>query len=127
MTDDRDIDSHTVDLRFRWPVGGNSYFEPHVRYYTQSHADFYRTSLDGTLPVPTFASADYRLGEFDAITLGLKYGRKTEAGNEWSTRLEFYSSSGNVPADRLVGNQGDRQIYPDLDAIIAQFTYRFDW
>lgn len=127
MTDDWEIDSHTADFRIRFPFGGNSYLEPHVRYYTQSHADFYRTSLDSTLPIPTYASADYRLGEFDAMTLGIKYGRGTYSGNEWSTRVEFYSSSGTVPADRLIGNQGDRQIYPDLDAIIAQFTYRFDW
>ena len=127
MTGEWDIDSHTIDLRYRWPVGRNSYFEPHVRFYTQTHADFYRTSLDSGVPILEFVSADYRLGEFDAITLGLKYGRKTEAGNEWSTRLEFYSSSGSVPADRLIGNQGDRQIYPDLNAIIAQFSYRFDW
>ena len=127
MTDDWDIDSHTIDLRYRWPVGERSYFEPHVRYYTQSHADFYRTSLDGSLPLPTHASADYRLGEFDAMTLGLKFGRRTESGNEWSARVELYSADGSVPDGLLIGNQGDREIYPDLDAIIAQFSYRFDW
>ena len=76
MTDDWEIDSHTLDARYRWPLGENSYIEPHLRYYTQTHADFYRPSLDGSLPLPAFASADYRLGEFDAFTVGLKYGRK---------------------------------------------------
>jgi hypothetical protein len=127
MTDDWEIDSHTLELRYRWPFGGQSYLEPHVRYYTQSHADFYRTSLDDTQALPMYASADYRLGEFDAITLGLKYGRKTQSGNEWSARLEYYVSDGSVPGELLIGDQGDREIYPDLDAIIAQFSYSFDW
>ena len=128
MTDDWDIDSHTVDVRFRWPIGDRSYLEPHFRYYTQTHANFYRTSLDSSLPLPSYASADYRLGEFDAITLGLKYGWKTESGNEWSARLEAYSADGSVPANLLIGsNQGGLEMYPDLDAIIAQFSYSFGW
>jgi len=127
MTDDWDVDSHTVDLRYRWPFSGQSYIEPHVRYYTQTHADFYRTSLDSSAPLPAYASADYRLGEFDAITVGVKYGRQLQSGNEWSARVEFYTSSGSVPADLLIGNQAGREIYPDLNAIIAQFSYSFGW
>ena len=125
MTDDWDIDSHTVDLRYRWPVSNTSYFEPHLRFYTQTHADFYRTSLSADDPLPAFASADYRLGEFDAITVGVKYGWKTERGNQWSARIEFYAADGSVPGDLIIGDQGDREIYPDLDAIIAQLSYRF--
>jgi hypothetical protein len=127
MTDDWDIDSHTLDLRYRWPLNDRSYLEPHFRYYTQSHAEFYRTSLDSTAELPSYASADYRLGEFDAITVGVKYGRKTDSGNEWSTRLEYYMADGSVPGDLLIGNQAGREIYPDLDAIILQFSYHFDW
>lgn len=127
MTDDWDIDSHTFDLRYRWPIGDRSYLEPHFRYYTQSHADFYRTSIDSTLPLPVYASADYRLGEFDAITFGAKYAWKTESGNEWSARLEMYSADGSVPGNLIIGNQAGREIYPDLDAVIAQLSYHFDW
>jgi hypothetical protein len=125
MTDDWDIESHTLDLRYRWPMGDRSYLEPHVRYYTQSHADFYLPSIDGTAALPAHASADYRLGEFDAVTLGLKYGWKTLSGSEWSARLEWYSSNGSIPGDLLVGDQAGRTIYPDLDAVIAQISYRF--
>lgn len=126
MTDDWNIDSHTLDVRYRWPIGDNSYIEPHVRYYTQTHADFYRTSLAGGSPLPVNASADYRLGEFDAITFGVKYGWKAESGNEWNARLEMYTADGSVPGDLLIGtNQVGRDIYPDLDAIIFQLGYRF--
>jgi len=125
MTDDWDIDSHTVDLRYRWPLNDRTYLEPHVRYYTQSHAEFYRPSIDSVATIPSYASADYRLGEFDAFTVGLKYGWETASGNEWSARLEFYSADGSIPGNLLVGNQAGREIYPDLDAIIAQISYRF--
>lgn len=126
MTDDWDIDSHTLDVRYRWPLTDRSYIEPHFRYYTQTHADFYRTSLASGDPLPVNASADYRLGEFDAITLGVKYGWKTDNGNEWNARLEMYSADGSVPGNLLIGtNQPGREIYPDLDAIIFQVGYRF--
>jgi hypothetical protein len=125
MTDDWEIDSHTLDLRYRWPVGDSSYVEPHLRFYTQTHADFYRTSLASDVAIPSYASADYRLGEFDAITVGLKYGWETASGNEMSARLEFYSADGSVPGNLLIGNQQADELYPDLDAIIAQFSYRF--
>ena len=125
MTDDWEIDSHTLDLRYRWPIGDSSYVEPHLRFYTQTHADFYRTSLASDVAIPSYASADYRLGEFDAITVGLKYGWETASGNEMSARLEFYSADGSVPGNLLIGNQQADELYPDLDAIIAQFSYRF--
>lgn len=125
MTGDWDIDSHTLDLRYRWPLSGGNYLEPHFRYYTQSHAEFYRPSIDGGSALPSYASANYRLGEFDAITVGLKYGWETAFGNEWSARLEFYATDGKVPGSLLVGDQAGREIYPDLEAIIAQISYRF--
>lgn len=126
MTDDWDIDSHTVDVRYRWPLGNSSYLEPHLRFYTQTEADFYRTSLANGSPLPVNASADYRLGNFDAITLGIKYGRKMDSGNEWNARLELYTADGSVPGNLLIGSsQAGREIYPDLDAIIFQVGYRF--
>jgi hypothetical protein len=125
MTDDWEIDSHTVDLRLRWPIGEKSFVEPHLRFYTQSEADFYTISLvDGT-ELPAFASADYRLGNFDAVTAGLKYGWTTRGGNEMSIRAELYRQTGSIPGDLLIGNQVGRETYPDLDAIILQFSYRF--
>jgi hypothetical protein len=125
MTDDWGIDSHTGEVRLRWPVGGASYIEPQLRYYMQSEADFYRASLVQGRPLPLHASADFRLGDFDAFTVGLKYGHRTRAGNEWSTRIEYYQQSGTISREQLIGNQVAREQYPDLTAIIAQFGYRF--
>ena len=125
MTDDWDIDSHTIDARFRLPLGDRSYLEPHVRYYTQTQANFYRTSIASDEVLPTYAASDYRLGHFDAFTVGLKYGWRTQSGHEFGVRLEFYSSDGSVPADLVIGDQQADALYPDLDAIIAQLSYRF--
>ena len=125
MTDDWEIDSHTLDLRYRWPIGASSYLEPHLRYYTQTAAEFYRLSLDSSQPLPAFASSDYRLGEFDAVTAGVKFGWKTRNDNDMSIRVEWYTQTGNVPGDQIIGNQALRDNYPDLNAVIVQFSYRF--
>ncbi len=99
--------------------------EPHLRYYTQTAADFYRFSLLDGEPLPAYASADVRLAELDGITLGLKYGRQTVSGSEWNVRVELYQQSGSVPGDQIIGNQARREQFPDLDAVIVQFGYRF--
>ena len=124
MSDDWGIGSHTVDARFRWPLGGG-YVEPHARWYTQTAADFYRVSLVRGQALPQYASADFRLGEFDAVTLGLKYGHPLASGNEWSVRLEGYQQTGSVPSGQLIGNQARRDVTPDLTAVFLQFGYRF--
>lgn len=125
MTDDWDIDSHTLDLRLRWPVGERSYVEPHFRYYTQTEAEFYGLSVVNGDALPRHISSDYRLGDFDGITAGLKYGWQSEGGSNYSLRLELYQQRGDIPSNLLFGNQVGRETYPDLDAIIVQFGYQF--
>ena len=123
MTDDWGIDSHTIDIRYRWKLSG-FYLQPHLRYYTQSASDFYVTALLNTDPVPTDASADYRLGELDSYTVGLKFGRPLDDGAEWSLRLEYYNQSGTSPPG-AVGSLSNFDLFPTVDALIAQVGYRF--
>lgn len=125
MTDDWGIDSHTADVRLRWPIGDVYFLEPQLRYYMQNEADFYRSSLRSDQALPQYASADFRLGSFDAVTVGVKFGGATSSGSEWSTRLEYYMQSGEVPSEQIIGNQGNRELYPDLSAVIVQFGYKF--
>lgn len=125
MTDDWEIDSHTVDLHLRLPIGDTRYLEPHLRFYTQTAAEFYGISLVDGAPLPEYASADYRLGDFDAVTAGLKFGWQTSGGNDMSLRLEYYGQSGNVAKSDLIGGQADREAYPDMDAVILQYSYHF--
>jgi hypothetical protein len=75
--------------------------------------------------MPQFASADYRLGKFDAITAGVKYGWQTSSGNDFAVRLEYYRQDGDIPSDQLVGNQTSDALYPGLDAVIFNLSYGF--
>jgi len=124
MTDDWGVDSHTFDVHYRWNFDGGKYFQPHVRFYQQTAADFYERVLFNGAPVPTFATADYRLGEFDGLTLGVKYGQETSSG-EWSARVEWYTQTSTVDSTALVGSLNTLDLYPDMNALIAQFTYKF--
>jgi len=124
MTDDWGIDSQTVDARYRWNISESSYLEPHLRWYTQGAADFYRTVLFSGDPLPQYASADYRLADSDAYTVGFKYGHRTERG-EFSVRLEYYHQQGDPSPGAAVGDLAGFELVPPLDAVIAQFGYKF--
>ena len=124
LAERRAIDSHTVDVHYRWNLA-SGYLQPHVRFYTQTAADFYHTVLFNGQPVPGFASADYRLGDFDGTTFGIKYGHETHGGNEWSARLEWYQQTGAPDAASRVGVLNGLDLYPDMTALIAQVTYQF--
>jgi hypothetical protein len=124
-TDDWKVDSHTLESRLRLPLGESSYLEPHVRYYQQTAASFYRYSLANAAPLPQFASADARLSDMNAITAGLKYGHITAGGNEWNARLEFYQQKTKAPGEFLIGSQLGNTQMPDFNAVILQFGYHF--
>lgn len=125
MTDDWGIDSQTIEARYRWNVDEDSYLEPHLRWYTQTAADFYRTVLfDGDL-LPQYASADYRLADLDAYTVGAKYGHRTDRG-EWSVRLEYYHHEADPSPGSEVGDLAEfNELILPMSAVIAQFGYRF--
>ncbi len=124
MTDDWGIDSQTVDLHVRFAMGAGRYLQPHLRYYTQSAADFYRTVLFDGEPLPEFASADYRLAAFDGVTLGFKYGWPGKLG-DWSLRASYYQAVGQPSAGSDVGVLRDLDLDPNMKAIIAQFSFKF--
>jgi len=124
-TDDWEVDSHTLESRLRLPLGGSNYLEPHARYYQQTAASFYRYSLANASPLPEFATADARLSDMSAVTVGLKYGHVTAGGNEWSARLEFYRQTAKAPNEVLIGNQLGNTQMPDFNAVILQFGYHF--
>ena len=124
MDDDWGVASQTLDARYHWNFSPNSYLEPHVRYYTQSAADFYRTVMFADEALPEFASADHRLADLDAYTVGLKYGRRTAHG-EFSVRLEYYHQAGDPSQGAAVGDLVNHDLLPPLSAVIAQFGYKF--
>jgi hypothetical protein len=124
-TDDWDVDSNTLEARLRLAFGEHSYLEPHLRYYQQSAASFYRYSLADGADLPEFASADARLADMSSCTAGLKYGRTLAGGNEWSARLELYRQKAKKPDATQLGSTAGIIDMPDFSAVILQFGYRF--
>lgn len=125
MWDDWKIDSHTVDTRFYIPLGEGSYLEPHFRFYQQTAAEFYQPFLMQGEALPEFASADYRIGEMTAYTVGLKYGMKLDGGNDLSFRLEYYRQNSESAGHKAPGALANMELYESVDAIIAQVSYSF--
>lgn len=111
MWDDWDVASHTIDSHYRFNMSDNWYIEPHVRYYQQQEAEFYRYSLSNAEVTPEFVTADYRLGDMTATTIGAKVGFMA-GGYANSVRLEMYQQSGDETPS-------------DVDAIIFQYNIRF--
>ena len=69
------IIAHTVEATWTQHLGKYVILEPLARFYEQSAANFYQTSVNGyfptdPLPRPTFYSADYRLSNLATVTYG---------------------------------------------------------
>ena len=129
MWDDWEITSHTIDTRFRIPLGDafgtESYLQPHFRFYQQNAAEFYQPFLIDGATLPTYASADYRIGEMSTFTVGLKYGLLVNNGHDLSFRLEYYRQAPTDGGFDAPGVLNEVDLYPTIDAIIAQVTYSF--
>lgn len=129
MWDDWEIDSHTIDSRFRIPLGDTfgteSYLQPHFRFYQQSAAEFYQPFLIDGAALPDYVSADYRIGEMTTFTVGLKYGLLVNHGHDLSFRLEYYRQTPTDAGFEEPGVLKEVELYPTIDAIIAQVTYSF--
>ena len=125
-SDDWGLDSHTFEARYRWLLNDRLFIEPHLRYYTQSAADFYRAWLSAG-DLPEHASSDYRLGSFSGVTLGILYNQKIGQGKSFGISAESYQTSGD-DAQRSGPNGVTRTIdYADLTAWIVRLNYKFDW
>ena len=126
MTDDWGINSHTVEARYHWNINKTHWFEPQVRYYTQTAADFYNTVLIDGQTLPQYASADYRLAKLNTWTLGAKYAWQTRSGNEYSVRAEYYSQTPTESANSRIGILNNySEIVPSMSAVLVQFGVKF--
>ena len=125
MTDDWEVDSVTLEYKQHFWLDNNQFIEPQIRWYQQSAAEFYTPYLMDGVATPQYASADSRLGEFSAITLGLKYGWQTTGGNNMAVRLSYYQQSMDDVLTSHPGALNNIDIYPDLKAVFLQYTYEF--
>lgn len=126
-TDDWGVDTHTADVRVRYELARNRYYiEPHVRYYTQTAADFYAPYVLQSRAVQ-YASADSRLGAFKGMTLGAKFGWNLGKNQEVNLRVERYTQTASHPSTLSTGSLAGQVLQPDLTAYMAQIGYRLKW
>lgn len=131
MRDSWGISSDTAQLKVRWwSASREQYFEPTVRWYRQTAADFYRAWIPSADSANlAYLSSDSRLGAFHALTYGLKYGssladRFGRERSELTVRVEYYRQTlqGTVPGPGAL--QG-LNLYPGLQAILVQFGFSY--
>jgi hypothetical protein len=123
LWDDWGITSHTLELRWRQHLDDRHYLQPHVRWYRQGQADFFRRYLVDGDPLPDHATADYRLGDLDALTLGLGFGRRLSDGQIFKISAEYYKQySGRGPPGTFGALEGS-DLYPDVSAVMVRLGY----
>ena len=95
-TDDWNVNSHTFDFNYRFTSKDTSYWEPSIRLYTQTAADFYQNqffvddpAVDPTTLFPQYISADYRLDDMYSATPGIRYGKEVGSDGHIRARLEY--------------------------------------
>jgi hypothetical protein len=122
--DDWGVRSTTLDTSYHFNVFDHYYLEPHVRYYRQGAANFFRNYLVEGEALPQFASSDTRLGEFHAWTYGLTFGVPLDNGSEFNVRFEQYSQNGNQhPAD-AIGQLQQQDLFPTLKGMTVLLGYK---
>lgn len=122
--DDWGMNSHTLEMKYRWDLGRH-YLEPQVRWYTQSAVDFYQpyaTSSQLNAGAKEL-TADYRLGNFDAWTLGLRYGYQLTDKQEVYTRLSLYQQTSSNFSSAVTPASGSD--LPETTAVMMIFGYKF--
>ena len=125
-TDSWAVHSDTVEARLRVDLGGGMYLEPHARWYRQSAADFYDLYVSGLTALPTYMSADPRLGVFDATTLGIKFAWTVGRTGELNVRFEQYRQRPSEQSSLLPALQG-LNLNPNLTANIVQLGWHVEF
>lgn len=126
-SDDWGIQSHTVELGYRIRHSDASYWEPLVRIYHQTAADFYRHSLAESETIPEHVSADFRLAEFTAFTIGTSYGSRPNKNRKSEWKFLYYQQNGEHSPASAIGAQTEQDLFPTLRTIIVQYVYTIEW
>ena len=121
------ISSTTLDVADRVPIAGGVYLEPHLRWYRQSAADFFRSYLVSGQPLPQFASSDTRLGKFTGLTYGLTLGLNISENAEVYLRGERYNQSGDAHPAGAPGQLANQNLFAGVTAnsLMVGFAFNF--
>jgi hypothetical protein len=126
--DDWGVKSHTIDLKYRTDMPARDWLQPHLRWYKQSAADFFRFGLQPGEPTPRYATSDFRLGPLQSVTVGLTYGTPVPNGpGEITLRGEYLRQWGDGHPANALGVQRSLDLFPSLDTftIVAGWSVQF--
>jgi hypothetical protein len=121
------IDSVTVDVSDRIPLGTHLYLEPQYRYYDQTAATFFRDYLISGAVLPAYASSDSRLGKFSANTEGLKIGYRMPGWGELYLEADHYKQSGQAHPAGVVPGLASQNLFSGISAnsLIVGYSFAF--
>lgn len=125
--DSWEIQSHTLDVAYKFRLANRYFIRPQIRLYQQDEAFFYRHSLKSNEALSAFASSDARLAEFTATTLGFEIGRSLAFDRKHSFTIEYYTQTGDSSPDDAVGLQQQQDLYPSLKALVFKYVYSIQW
>jgi hypothetical protein len=126
--DDYGIVSEMLNFEWRQDIGSRLQLSPFVRFYHQSAADFYVTTLnDLDIGTPSAApngtgpyySADYRLSSLDATSMGLRMKVQVGENLSFNATYEHYTMKGSgsdVAPDAM---------YPSANMLTVGMTLNF--
>ena len=123
--DDWGINSITIEASDRIQLGSRFFIEPGARYYSQTAADFFHNYLLSGQALPTFASADSRLGKFDAVTGSLKLGFKLTPSAEVYMAVQDYRQSGTSHPAGAPGALASQNLFGGTNATSVLFGLSF--
>jgi hypothetical protein len=124
------VRSNTIDLKYRHDFEEDGeYFEPHLRLYRQSAADFFVPGLVAGATLPAFATSDYRLGELTTITAGatLSFRFGDFDSGLWTVRAEYIRQAGNSSPPGAIGVERGFDLSPPINTFTAVIGYSFDY
>ncbi|MGE5175959.1 MAG: DUF3570 domain-containing protein [Hyphomicrobiales bacterium] len=126
--DDWGVRSHTIDLKVRHDLENHAFFQPHLRYYFQTRATFYRAGLVQGAPLPRYATSDERLGDLRTLTLGGTYGWKPQnTPGTFTLRGEYIRQWGHGQETGDFGDEQQFDIQPpvDIGSLLLTYSVRF--
>ncbi|ESQ85236.1 hypothetical protein AEAC466_05865 [Asticcacaulis sp. AC466] len=121
------INSVTAEIAERVAITSALYVEPHLRYYSQSKANFFHDYLIDGQTLPDYASSDSRLGKFTATTVGLKVGLKVTTNGELYVRADSYNQTGAAHPATAIGDLKTENLFSGIKAtsVIVGYTFAF--
>jgi hypothetical protein len=125
--DDWGTTSHTVELFYRLPLPAGHALQPHLRWYQQTEADFYRTYLLDGAPLPASASADSRLAPFHAATVGLQYVFPVAQDTHLNIDAEYYTQTGDLSPPQSMGPLSQYELFPKMQTFMIRVGFTRDY